>query len=151
MRLLVVFVIALVAASAAAVVVESSGTSSVALGQAQTFGQWRVSVASIHTTGRGAPPSASNVTIDVSIRYLGVGDAKPPFFGYVEGSHKVRYGDEFGAIQPVGDGRVMFSGARESFTLDFTVADNDLSSLSLYVEPALRPKEATVQFALRPS
>lgn len=147
-----VFVLALVAASVAAIVIESGGTSAMSLGQTQTFGEWKLGVASVDWNAGGAPQAARSIRIVVAVQYVGAGESRPPFVFYVEGAHHAIYAgpDAAQGIPETLPVDSMFSGARERFGLDFTVATDDLDTLKLYVE-TLSAKAAPVEFALHAS
>jgi hypothetical protein len=152
LALALVFILVLVAASVAAVAIESGGTSPIALGQTHTFGECKLAVASVDWNASAAPPAARSIQIAVAVQYLGAGESRPPFGFYVEGAHRAIYAGPDGAqgipeTVPV-DSR--FSGARERFGLDFTVATDDLDTLKLYVETS-SAKAAPVVFALHAS
>jgi hypothetical protein len=146
-RFALVFVVALVAATVAAVFIESSGSSPVAFGQAQTFGAWKVAVASVDWSAGSAPPGARSIIVTVTVRYLGAGAARPPLAFLTEGARHAPYGDPELAGSPDLLPDTMYSGSQERFPLDFTVAANDLNTLRLYVY--YRTSTMPVQYALR--
>jgi hypothetical protein len=142
-RRLLVLVGALVAALVAVVFIGSSGTTPVGLKQPHTFGAWKLAVASVDWNAGSAPPAGRSIRVNVAVQYLGDGVALSPFAFVAEGANHARYPLMF----PVRLIETMYSGARENFPLDFTVAANDLNTLKLdvYYGRSTTP----VQFALR--
>ena len=116
------------------IIIESSGASPVGFEQTHSFGPWKLAVASVDWNAGSAPAAAQNVSITVAVQYLGAGAASTPFAFLTEGPHHTRYG-----ISPLIPGlpvvlhETMYSGARETFPLDFTVAANDVNMLTLDV------------------
>ncbi|MGH2886002.1 MAG: hypothetical protein ACRDPA_25455, partial [Solirubrobacteraceae bacterium] len=95
-----------------------------------------------------SPPGARSIAVTVTVQYLGAGAARPPLGFIREGAHHAPYGYSDPAIgRPQVLPDTMYSGGRQSFPLDFTVAADDLNTLRLYVY--YRANATPVQFALR--
>jgi len=149
LKRVVLLIGALAVALVAVVFIESSGTSPVGFGQPYTFGAWKLAVASVDWNTGSAPTAARNITITVTVQYLGAGDARTPFAFVTQGARHARYGDPDLPGAPVLLGETMYAGGRQNFPLDFTVAANDLNTLTLdaYYGRSTTP----VEFALRTS
>jgi hypothetical protein len=172
-RWFLVFIGALVVASVVALFVRSSGGEPVGMSQAQGFGNWSVRVLSVNGNDGPAPSHARDVSVTLSLKYLGAGEASPPFDFYTERKHGARYLAHWLAplVPPIlprvkpgvnaraacvlaGDrhdlsprpSATVFSGASDRVFACFQVATNDLSSLRLYVKQG---RSQPVAFALR--